>query len=219
MYTIKIEKEERKNNMDKMPENYVVPTVIENTNRGERAFDIYSRLLKDRIIFLGTPIDDTVSNLIMAQLLHLESEDPEKDIYIYINSPGGSITSQFAIFDTMRYIKPDVATVCMGLAASAGAVILAAGTKGKRYCLPNSRVMLHQPAGGIEGTSSDIQIQAKLIDEMHKDLNGYLADFTGQDIEKINQDTDRDYWMKAKEALDYGIVDEILSTRDGESKE
>ncbi|RZP25775.1 MAG: ATP-dependent Clp protease proteolytic subunit [Candidatus Actinomarinales bacterium] len=204
--------------MDKMPENYVVPTVIENTNRGERAFDIYSRLLKDRIIFLGTPIDDTVSNLIMAQLLHLESEDPEKDIYIYINSPGGSITSQFAIFDTMRYIKPDVATVCMGLAASAGAVILAAGTKGKRYCLPNSRVMLHQPAGGIEGTSSDIQIQAKLIDEMHKDLNGYLADFTGQDIEKINQDTDRDYWMKAKEALDYGIVDEILSTRDGEVK-
>ena len=203
--------------MDKMPENYVVPTVIENTNRGERAFDIYSRLLKDRIIFLGTPIDDTVSNLIMAQLLHLESEDPEKDIYIYINSPGGSITSQFAIFDTMRYIKPDVATVCMGLAASAGAVILAAGTKGKRYCLPNSRVMLHQPAGGIEGTSSDIQIQAKLID-MHKDLNGYLADFTGQDIEKINQDTDRDYWMKAKEALDYGIVDEILSTRDGEVK-
>tara|TARA_B100001750_G_C15518722_1_gene609590 strand:+ start:1393 stop:2013 length:621 start_codon:yes stop_codon:yes gene_type:complete len=204
--------------MDKKPENYVVPTVIENTNRGERAFDIYSRLLKDRIIFLGTPIDDTVSNLIMAQLLHLESEDPEKDIYIYINSPGGSITSQFAIFDTMRYIKPDVATVCMGLAASAGAVILAAGTKGKRYCLPNSRVMLHQPAGGIEGTSSDIQIQAKLIDEMHKDLNGYLADFTGQDIEKINQDTDRDYWMKAKEALDYGIVDEILSTRDGEKK-
>ncbi len=204
--------------MYKKPENYVVPTVIENTNRGERAFDIYSRLLKDRIIFLGTPIDDTVSNLIMAQLLHLESEDPEKDIYIYINSPGGSITSQFAIFDTMRYIKPDVATVCMGLAASAGAVILAAGTKGKRYCLPNSRVMLHQPAGGIEGTSSDIQIQAKLIDEMHKDLNGYLADFTGQDIEKINQDTDRDYWMKAKEALDYGIVDEILSTRDGEKK-
>ena len=204
--------------MDKKPENYVVPTVIENTNRGERAFDIYSRLLKDRIIFLGTPIDDTVSNLIMAQLLHLESEDPEKDIYIYINSPGGSITSQFAIFDTMRYIKPDVATVCMGLAASAGAVILAAGTKGKRYCLPNSRVMLHQPAGGIEGTSSDILIQAKLIDEMHKDLNGYLADFTGQDIEKINQDTDRDYWMKAKEALDYGIVDEILSTRDGEKK-
>jgi ATP-dependent Clp protease protease subunit len=217
MYTLKIEKQERKNNMDKMPESYVVPTVIENTNRGERAFDIYSRLLKDRIIFLGTPIDDTVSNLIMAQLLHLESEDPEKDIYIYINSPGGSITSQFAIFDTMRYIKPDVATVCMGLAASAGAVILAAGNKGKRYCLPNSRVMLHQPAGGIEGTSTDIQIQAKLIDEMHKDLNGYLSEFTGQDIEKINQDTDRDYWMKAKEALDYGIVDEILSTRDGES--
>ncbi len=147
--------------MKKEPSNYVVPTVIENTNRGERAFDIYSRLLKDRIIFLGTPIDDGVANLIMAQLLHLESEDPEKDIYVYINSPGGSITSLFAIYDTMKYIKPDVATVCMGLAASAGAVILAGGTPGKRYSLPHARIMLHQPAGGAEGTSKDIEIQAK----------------------------------------------------------
>ena len=144
--------------MEKQPSNYVVPTVIENTNRGERAFDIYSRLLKDRIIFLGTPIDDGVANLIMAQLLHLESEDPEKDIYVYINSPGGSITSLFAIYDTMKYIKPDVATVCMGLAASAGAVILAGGTPGKRYSLPHARIMLHQPAGGAEGTSKDIEI-------------------------------------------------------------
>ena len=147
MYTIKRVKQERKNRMEKEPSNYVVPTVIENTNRGERAFDIYSRLLKDRIIFLGTPIDDGVANLIMAQLLHLESEDPEKDIYVYINSPGGSITSLFAIYDTMKYIKPDVATVCMGLAASAGAVILAGGTPGKRYSLPHARIMLHQPAG------------------------------------------------------------------------
>ena len=148
MCTIKIQIQERKNNMKKEPSNYVVPTVIENTNRGERAFDIYSRLLKDRIIFLGTPIDDGVANLIMAQLLHLESEDPDKDIYVYINSPGGSITSLFAIYDTMKYIKPDVATVCMGLAASAGAVILAGGTPGKRYSLPHARIMLHQPAGG-----------------------------------------------------------------------
>ena len=152
--------------MKKEPSNYVVPTVIENTNRGERAFDIYSRLLKDRIIFLGTPIDDGVANLIMAQLLHLESEDPEKDIYVYINSPGGSITSLFAIYDTMKYIKPDVATVCMGLAASAGAVILAGGTPGKRYSLPHARIMLHQPAGGAEGPSKDIEIQAKLITDM-----------------------------------------------------
>ena len=173
--------------MKKEPSNYVVPTVIENTNRGERAFDIYSRLLKDRIIFLGTPIDDGVANLIMAQLLHLESEDPDKDIYVYINSPGGSITSLFAIYDTMKYIKPDVATVCMGLAASAGAVILAGGTPGKRYSLPHARIMLHQPAGGAEGTSKD--------------------------IEQISVDTDRDFWMTAQEALEYGIVDEVLTQR------
>jgi ATP-dependent Clp protease protease subunit len=218
MYTLKIEIQERKNNMETTPKNYVVPTVIENTNRGERAFDIYSRLLKDRIIFLGTPIDDTVANLIMAQLLHLESEDPEKDIYVYINSPGGSITSLFAIYDTMSYIKPDVATVCMGLAASAGAVILAGGTKGKRYSLPHARIMLHQPAGGAEGTSKDIEIQAKLITDMREQINGLLAEFTGQDVKKITADTDRDFWMTAQEGLDYGIVDEVLSQRDVEAK-
>jgi ATP-dependent Clp protease protease subunit len=200
--------------MKKEPSNYVVPTVIENKNRGERAFDIYSRLLKDRIIFLGTPIDDGVANLIMAQLLHLESEDPEKDIYVYINSPGGSITSLFAIYDTMKYIKPDVATVCMGLAASAGAVILAGGTPGKRYSLPHARIMLHQPAGGAEGTSKDIEIQAKLITDMRNQINGLLADFTKKDIEQIAVDTDRDFWMTAQEALEYGIVDEVLTQRE-----
>ena len=214
MCTIKIQIQERKNNMKKDPSNYVVPTVIENTNRGERAFDIYSRLLKDRIIFLGTPIDDGVANLIMAQLLHLESEDPEKDIYVYINSPGGSITSLFAIYDTMKYIKPDVATVCMGLAASAGAVILAGGTPGKRYSLPHARIMLHQPAGGAEGTSKDIEIQAKLITDMRNQINGLLADFTKKDIEQIAVDTDRDFWMTAQEALEYGIVDEVLTQRE-----
>ena len=214
MCTIKIQIQERKNNMKKEPSNYVVPTVIENTNRGERAFDIYSRLLKDRIIFLGTPIDDGVANLIMAQLLHLESEDPEKDIYVYINSPGGSITSLFAIYDTMKYIKPDVATVCMGLAASAGAVILAGGTPGKRYSLPHARIMLHQPAGGAEGTSKDIEIQAKLITDMRNQINGLLADFTKKDIEQISVDTDRDFWMTAQEALEYGIVDEVLTQRE-----
>ena len=200
--------------MKKKPSNYVVPTVIENTNRGERAFDIYSRLLKDRIIFLCTPIDDGVANLIMAQLLHLESEDPDKDIYVYINSPGGSITSLFAIYDTMKYIKPDVATVCMGLAASAGAVILAGGTPGKRYSLPHARIMLHQPAGGAEGTSKDIEIQAKLITDMRNQINGLLADFTKKDIEQISVDTDRDFWMTAQEALEYGIVDEVLTQRE-----
>ena len=204
--------------MEKEPSNYVVPTVIENTSRGERGMDIWSRLLKDRIIFLGTPIDDTVANLVQAQLLHLESEDPEKDIYIYINSPGGSITAHFAIFDTMRYIQPDVATVCSGLAASAGAVILAAGTKGKRYSLPNARVMLHQPAGGFEGTASDIQIQADLIMQMKEKLNNYLAEFTGQTLEKVIQDTDRDYWMESQEALEYGIVDAILDKRESVDK-
>ena len=214
MCTIKIQIQERKNNTKKEPSNYVVPTVIENTNRGERAFDIYSRLLKDRIIFLGTPIDDGVANLIMAQLLHLESEDPDKDIYVYINSPGGSITSLFAIYDTMKYIKPDVATVCMGLAASAGAVILAGGTPGKRYSLPHARIMLHQPAGGAEGTSKDIEIQAKLITDMRNQINGLLADFTKKDIEQISVDTDRDFWMTAQEALEYGIVDEVLTQRE-----
>lgn len=195
-------------------ENYLVPTVIESTSRGERAFDIYSRLLKDRIIFLGTPIDDTVANLIMAQLLHLESEDPDKDIMLYINSPGGSITSLFAIYDTMQYIKPDVVTVCMGMAASASAVILSGGQKGKRFALPHARIMLHQPSGGAQGQASDIEIQARLIMQMREQINHILAEHTGQDYEKVALDTERDFWMLAEEAKEYGIVDDILTRRE-----
>jgi ATP-dependent Clp protease, protease subunit len=196
------------------PQNYVVPTVFEQTSRGERYFDIYSRLLKDRIIFLGTPIDDTIANLIMAQLLHLESEDPDKDLFIYINSPGGSITSLFAIYDTMQYIKPDVNTVCMGMAASAAAVILAGGAPGKRYALPHARIMLHQPHGGAQGQASDIEIQAKLIVQMREQLNEILAHHTGKELEKISHDTDRDYWMLADEAKEYGVIDGILTRRE-----
>ena len=191
-------------------DNYVVPTVFEQTSRGERYFDIYSRLLKDRIIFLGTPIDDTIANLIMAQLLHLESDDPDKDIFLYINSPGGSITSLFAIYDTMQYIKPDVNTVCMGMAASAAAVILAGGAEGKRYALPHARVMLHQPHGGAQGQASDIEI----IVQMREQLNQILADHTGQEYEKIAQDTERDYWMLAEEAKEYGAIDGVLTRRE-----
>ncbi|MGA7269569.1 MAG: ATP-dependent Clp protease proteolytic subunit [Acidimicrobiia bacterium] len=195
-------------------ENYVVPTVFEQTSRGERYFDIYSRLLKDRIIFLGTPIDDTVANLIMAQLLHLESDDPDKDVFLYINSPGGSITSLFAIYDTMQYIRPDVNTVCMGMAASAAAVLLAGGAPGKRFALPHARVMLHQPHGGAQGQASDIEIQAKLIVQMREQLNEILAHHTGQDLEKISQDTERDYWMLADQAKEYGVVDGILTRQE-----
>ena len=195
-------------------ENYVIPTVFEQTSRGERYFDIYSRLLKDRIIFLGTPIDDNIANLIMAQLLHLESDDPDKDIFLYINSPGGSITSLFAIYDTIQYIKPDVNTVCMGMAASAAAVILAGGAKGKRFALPHARVMLHQPHGGAQGQASDIEIQARLIVQMREQLNQILADHTGQDLEKISQDTERDYWMLAADAKDYGVIDGVLTRRE-----
>lgn len=194
--------------------NYLVPTVIEQTNRGERAFDIYSRLLKERIIFLGTPIDDAVSNLVMAQLLHLESDDPDKDIALYINSPGGEITGLFAIYDTMLYIKPDVTTICMGQAASAAAVLLAAGAKGKRFALPHSRVLIHQPHGGASGQASDIEIQAKEISRMRKLLNEILAEKTGQDVEKVTRDTDRDYIMSAEEAKTYGIVDEVIYSRE-----
>jgi ATP-dependent Clp protease protease subunit len=194
--------------------NYVIPTVFEQTSRGERYFDIYSRLLKDRIIFLGTPIDDTVANLIMAQLLHLESDDPDKDIHVYINSPGGSITSLFAIYDTMQYIKPDVNTVCMGMAASAAAVILAGGAPGKRFALPHARIMLHQPHGGAQGQASDIEIQARLIIQMREQLNRILAQHTGQTYEKVSQDTERDFWMIAEEAQEYGIVDAILTRRE-----
>ena len=195
-------------------ENYVVPTVFEQTSRGERYFDIYSRLLKDRIIFLGTPIDDTVANLIMAQLLHLESDDPDKDIFLYINSPGGSITSLFAIYDTMQYIRPDVNTVCMGMAASAAAVLLAGGAPEKRFALPHARVMLHQPHGGAQGQASDIEIQARLIVQMREQLNQILSQHTGQDYDKIATDTERDYWMLADEAKEYGIVDAILTRQE-----
>ena len=194
--------------------NYLVPTVIEQTNRGERAFDIYSRLLKERIIFLGTPIDDTVANLMMAQLLHLESEDPDKDISIYINSPGGEITGLFAIYDTIQYIKPDVSTICIGQAASAAAVLLAAGTHGKRFVLPHSRILIHQPHGGASGQAVDIAIQAKEITRMRELLDNILAHHTGQSVEKIAGDTDRDFIMSAIEAKEYGIIDEILSNRE-----
>ena len=196
------------------PENYVIPTVFEQTSRGERYFDIFSRLLKDRIIFLGTPIDDTIANLVMAQLLHLESEDPDKDIFLYINSPGGSITSLFAVYDTMQYIKPDVNTVCMGMAASAAAVILAGGAEGKRYGLPHARIMLHQPHGGAQGQASDIEIQARLIVQMREQLNEILAQHTGQDLDKIARDTERAYWMLAEEAKEYGVIDGVLTRRE-----
>lgn len=192
---------------------YLVPTVIEQTSRGERAFDIYSRLLKERIIFLGTPIDDTVANLIMAQLLHLEGDDPDKDIALYINSPGGSMTSLMAIYDTMSFIKPDVATYCMGQAASAAAVLLAAGAEKKRFALPHSRVMLHQPHGGVEGQASDIEIQAREFGRVKEEMNQMLALHTGQPVEKIRTDTDRDFWMTAGEAKAYGLVDEVLAAR------
>jgi ATP-dependent Clp protease, protease subunit len=194
--------------------NYLVPTVIQQTNRGERAYDIYSRLLTERIIFLGTPIDDTVSNLMIAQLLHLESDDPDKDINIYINSPGGEITGLFAIYDTMQYIKPDVSTICIGQAASAAAVLLAAGTKGKRFVLPHARILIHQPHGGASGQAVDIEIQAKEIIRMRELLDNILAHHTGQDVEKVAHDTDRDFIMSALEAKDYGIVDEVISNRE-----
>jgi ATP-dependent Clp protease, protease subunit len=192
---------------------YLVPVVIEQTNRGERSFDIYSRLLKDRIVFLGTPIDDQVANLIMAQLIHLESEDPEKDINVYINSPGGDITSLFAVYDTMQYIKSDVSTIVMGQAASAAAVLLAAGTKGKRYALPHSRVLIHQPHGQAGGQAVDIEIQAKEILRYRALLDEILAEHTGQALDKVKKDTDRDFIMTAEQAKDYGIVDDIISSR------
>ena len=191
----------------------LVPIVVEQTGRSERAFDIYSRLLKERIIFLGTPIEDTMSSLTIAQLLFLESEDPEKDIYLYINSPGGIITSGFGIYDTMQYIKPDVATICMGQAASMGAFLLAGGAKGKRSALPNSRIMIHQPMGGAEGQAVDIRIQADEILRMKTQLNKILAKNTGQTVKKIEVDTDRDNFMTAAEAKRYGIIDTILTAR------
>ena len=191
----------------------VIPMVIEQTGRGERAYDIYSRLLAERIIFLGTEIDDQIANLIIAQLLYLEAEDPEKDIALYINSPGGSVTATLAIYDTMQYIKPDVQTICIGQAASGAAVLLAAGAKGKRYALPNSRILIHQPHGGAAGQAVDIQIQAKEILRLRNLIDEILANHTGQPIEKIQKDTDRDFIMTAKEALEYGIIDEVVERR------
>ena len=198
---------------------YLVPMVIETTGRGERAYDIYSRLLKDRIVFVGTPIDDTIANLIIAQILFLQMEDGAKDINIYINSPGGSVTAGLAIYDTMQFVKCDIATYCVGQAASMGALLLAAGKKGKRFSLPHARVMIHQPWGGAQGTASDISIHAKEILKLKDDLNKILAHHTGQPLERIEKDTDRDFFMSAKEAKDYGLVDQVITTRDETGKQ
>lgn len=191
----------------------LVPIVVEQTSRGERSYDIYSRLLKDRIIFLGEPIDDHVSSLIIAQLLFLEAEDPEKDIYLYINSPGGVVTSGLGIYDTMQYIKPDVATLCVGQAASMGSFLLSAGAKGKRAALPNSRIMIHQPLGGFQGQASDIEIHAKEILSIKKKLNTLLSEHTGKDLQEIEKDSDRDNFMTAEQAVEYGLIDKILTRK------
>lgn len=188
-----------------------IPMVVEQDARGERGYDIYSRLLKDRIIFLGTPVNDAIANTIIAQLLFLTAQDSDKDISLYINSPGGSITAGMAIYDTMQYIKPDVSTICVGMAASMGAFLLAAGAKGKRFALPNSEVMIHQPLGGAEGQASDIEIRARRIIKLREKLNGILSERTGQPLERIDKDTDRDYFMSAEEAANYGIIDKIVS--------
>ncbi|MGK7891019.1 MAG: ATP-dependent Clp endopeptidase proteolytic subunit ClpP [Leptolyngbyaceae cyanobacterium] len=189
----------------------MIPTVIEQSGRGERAFDIYSRLLRERIVFLGQAIDADLANLVVAQMLFLEAEDPEQDIYVYINSPGGSVSAGMGIFDTMNHIKPDVCTICVGLAASMGAFLLSAGAKGKRMSLPNSRIMIHQPLGGAQGQASDIEIQAKEILYLKQQLNQHLADHTGQPLEKIEEDTERDFFMSAQEAVDYGLVDQVIN--------
>lgn len=191
----------------------LVPIVVEQTNRGERSYDIYSRLLKERIIFINDEINDTTASLVVAQLLFLEAEDPDKDIQLYINSPGGSITSGFAIYDTMQYIKPDVSTICIGMAASMGAFLLAAGAKGKRFALPNAEIMIHQPLGGTRGQAEDIRIHAERILKMRETINKILSERTGQPYDKIAKDTDRDFFMSAKEAKDYGIIDEVITFR------
>ena len=192
----------------------LVPIVVEQSSRGERAYDIYSRLLKDRIIFLGTPVDDTVANLIIAQLLFLESEDPDKDINFYINSPGGVVTAGLAIYDTMQYIKPDVSTLCMGQAASMGALLLAAGAAGKRFSLPHSRILIHQVSGGAQGQATDIEIHAREILDTRQKLNEILAHHTGQPVEKVAVDTERDYFMSGEKAVDYGLVDRVITKRE-----
>ena len=191
---------------------YLVPMVVEQTNRGERSYDIYSRLLKDRIIFLGDEVDNNTANLIIAQLLFLEAEDPDKDSPFYINSPGGSVTAGFAIYDTMNYIKPDVSTICVGMAASMGAFLLAAGAKGKRFALPNSEIMIHQPLGGVQGQATDIAIHAKRIVEIKEQINKILSERTGQTLKKISQDTERDNFMTAQEALKYGLIDHVVTS-------
>jgi ATP-dependent Clp protease protease subunit len=188
----------------------LIPMVVEQTGRGERAYDIYSRLLKDRIIFIGSPIDDLVANLVVAQLLFLEADDPDKDINLYVNSPGGSVTAGLAIYDALQYIKPDIATICVGQAASVGAVLLAAGTQGKRFALPHSRILIHQPMGGFQGQATDIDIQAREILRMKEELNRILQKHTGQDLERIQQDTDRDFFMTPEQAKEYGLLDEII---------
>jgi ATP-dependent Clp protease protease subunit len=193
---------------------YLIPMVVEQTSRGERAYDIFSRLLKDRIIFIGMPIDDPGANLVIAQLLFLEAEDPDKDIHLYINSPGGSVTASLAIYDTMQFVKPAIATICMGQAASGAALLLAAGTKGKRMTLPHSRIMIHQPYGGVQGQAVDIQIQAKEILHMREELNRIIAKHTGQALERVEKDSDRDFFMSPEEAKEYGLVDEVIFYRD-----
>lgn len=192
----------------------LVPMVVEQTGRGERAYDIYSRLLKERIIFLGTPVDDTIASLIIAQLLFLEAEDPDKDIYLYVNSPGGVVSAGLGIMDTMNYIKPDVVTTCMGQAASMGALLLTAGAKGKRFALPNARIMIHQPLGGAQGQASDIEIAAAEILRIRTLINQIISDCTGKKVSQIEKDTDRDNWMTAKEAMDYGLIDKVLDPRE-----
>lgn len=196
--------------MNSQPNMTLVPMVVEQTNRGERAYDIYSRLLRDNIIFIGTPIDDNVANLVTAQLLFLEAEDPDKDVSLYINSPGGSITAGMAIYDTMQFIRPDVATICIGQAASMAAILLAAGTPGKRYALPNARVLIHQPSGGASGQATDIDIQAREILRIRASMNEIMAKHTNQPIEKIERDMERDFWMSAQQAHEYGVIDEII---------
>jgi ATP-dependent Clp protease protease subunit len=196
------------------PKAHLVPTVIESSNRGERAYDLYSRLLRERIVFLGTPIDDVVANLVCGQMLFLESEDPDKDIHLYINSPGGDITALLAIYDTLKFIRPDVSTFCFGQAASAAAVLLAAGAKGKRFALPHARILMHQPWGGVGGQASDIEIQAKEILRMRDLLNSMISEDTGQPVERVEADTDRDFIMTAAEAVEYGVVDEVITSRE-----
>ena len=196
----------------------LVPIVVEQTSRGERSYDIYSRLLKERIVFLGTAVDDIVANLVIAQLLFLESEDPDKDINFYVNSPGGLVTAGLAIYDTMQYVKPDIQTICIGQAASMGALLLAAGTTGKRYSLPHARILLHQPMGGFQGQASDIEIHAKEILRMRQELNDILVKHSGQPLEKIEQDTDRDFFMSGEEAMSYGIVDKVITRRELEAQ-